>query len=438
MPAGDPQKAAEAVAPEAFDLAEALGDNSRASAACMLGIWGLIRYGAAAMLGTPEWRMWAERADRFAAPESPERASADVALSWVRLSDEEWAECRVLAIRALELARRLDDPQALWFSAFSFLAVTANNLASVESGLRLAQEMLDWPREGAPVASLAWGLYYCAIVSLVGGKRDRAGALWNDVEELGERTGDSIPILLSLQGANLLLFLDGQLEENIQGAERFNEKAEELGSPVLGRLIGARGTWRPLLYLGRAEDALASTGQLTNVLDPASRGLCLAYLGRRAEAQETLDELVQRRNVEAEADEEPLVRLSPMLELAVSLADRDAVSTIAPRLAGLDKYAPEFWLSPFGRNLGGASALLGDYEGARGHYQAALEIMAKIHHRPEIALTHLGLAELLLDHYPDERAKAMEHLDLAIGELRDMKMQPSLEQALSRRKILTA
>ena len=76
--------------------------------------------------------------------------------------------------------------------------------------------------------------------------------------------------------------------------------------------------------------------------------------------------------------------------------------------------------------------MLGDHEGARAHYQAALEISAKVHHRPEIALTRLDLAELLLDHYPDERAEALGHLDFAIGELRDMKMQPALERALSR------
>jgi len=46
--------------------------------------------------------------------------------------------------------------------------------------------------------------------------------------------------------------------------------------------------------------------------------------------------------------------------------------------------------------------------------------------------------EQALDHYPDERAEALEHLDFAIGELRDMKIQPSLERALSRRDILKA
>jgi hypothetical protein len=39
------------------------------------------------------------------------------------------------------------------------------------------------------------------------------------------------------------------------------------------------------------------------------------------------------------------------------------------------------------------------------------------------------LAELLLDHYPEERDQALEHLDFAIKEFEAMKMQPSLEKA---------
>ena len=40
------------------------------------------------------------------------------------------------------------------------------------------------------------------------------------------------------------------------------------------------------------------------------------------------------------------------------------------------------------------------------------------------------IAELLLDHYPDEKPEALEHLDFAISEFREMKMQPSVERAL--------
>ena len=53
-------------------------------------------------------------------------------------------------------------------------------------------------------------------------------------------------------------------------------------------------------------------------------------------------------------------------------------------------------------------------------------------------LACLQLAELLLEHYPNERAEAPEHLDFTIKEFRDMKMQPSLERALRHKQILKA
>jgi len=48
------------------------------------------------------------------------------------------------------------------------------------------------------------------------------------------------------------------------------------------------------------------------------------------------------------------------------------------------------------------------------------------------------LAELLLGHYPEEKKEALEHLDFAIKEFRETKMQPSLERALRQKKILKA
>ena len=58
--------------------------------------------------------------------------------------------------------------------------------------------------------------------------------------------------------------------------------------------------------------------------------------------------------------------------------------------------------------------------------------------RPELALAHLQLAELLLERYPTQKKGALEHLDFAIKEFQDMKMQPSLERALRHKDILKA
>jgi uncharacterized protein (DUF924 family) len=75
---------------------------------------------------------------------------------------------------------------------------------------------------------------------------------------------------------------------------------------------------------------------------------------------------------------------------------------------------------------------------ARGYYQQAIEICEKVRFRPELALTRLELAELMLDYYPKERAEAIAHLNFAIDEFRVMKMQPSLERALRHKDVLKA
>ena len=90
------------------------------------------------------------------------------------------------------------------------------------------------------------------------------------------------------------------------------------------------------------------------------------------------------------------------------------------------------------RYLGAAAALLDEPDEARAYYQQALEVCARVRFRPEIALVRLDLAELLLDHYPEERGEALEHLDFAIAELREMKMQPFLERALGHKGLLKA
>ena len=88
------------------------------------------------------------------------------------------------------------------------------------------------------------------------------------------------------------------------------------------------------------------------------------------------------------------------------------------------------------RHLGAAAALLGRHEEALTHYDEALKVATEMSFRPEVALTRLQLAELLLEHYPEEKADAMEHLDFAIREFREMKMQPSLDRALKHCQVL--
>src|SRR5207249_4707241 len=119
---------------------------------------------------------------------------------------------------------------------------------------------------------------------------------------------------------------------------------------------------------------------------------------------------------------------------------REVTSLLANQLAAVSHLLgpPPQSLVGIARQRGGAAKLLGRLDQARGYYAQALELCEKVRFRPEIALIRLELAELLLEHYPDERDAPIEHLDFAIGELREMKMQPSLERALRHRGLLKA
>jgi DNA-binding CsgD family transcriptional regulator len=139
-------------------------------------------------------------------------------------------------------------------------------------------------------------------------------------------------------------------------------------------------------------------------------------------------------------DEAPFGPLALLLQAAVALEDQAAAQALSALLACVARLSGDTTvITCIGRHLGDAAALAGDGAAARAYYARALESAGKIRFRPELALTHLHLAELLLKE-PDgtARLEALEHLDVAIPELAQMKMQPGLERALAVRESLAA
>ena len=124
----------------------------------------------------------------------------------------------------------------------------------------------------------------------------------------------------------------------------------------------------------------------------------------------------------------PIRDLQQLLESAVLLRDAGICAMLVELLGPLPPLAWVANASPT-RVIGDALALLGRAADARAKYEAALNICQPGGFRPEIALTRLSLAELLLKHYPAERLTANEHIDFAIAEFEAMGMQPSLDRA---------
>jgi tetratricopeptide (TPR) repeat protein len=234
------------------------------------------------------------------------------------------------------------------------------------------------------------------------------------------------------------------LEEAVAIRRRMLARGEELGilewaTQWTSWILPAR------VHLGDAGRALESNLESARNF-PSSVGVdtmimfCLAHLGRYGEVADMLERMLIARPGIASAQDETQVMYDVIyLEVAVLAGHRQAAELVLHRLAGTSRLTNGVWLTTCaGRHLGAAAVLLGRPDEGRTYYQKAIKDCTQMKFRPELALTRLQLAELLLEHYPDEKKEALEHLDFAIKEFQDMKMQPSLERALRHKDILKA
>jgi DNA-binding CsgD family transcriptional regulator len=425
--AGEPRRIVDEVAPEALSLAEDLDDSIRASRACVLALRGIGNSeGVTTALATSEGAQWAERADRYAQPNTLERAVADSFLGMVGLYAGRPGEGISYVRNALDLARNLDDNAIFWqaASAWLFLATAPQN---GEERLRLAEELAARPRAGLRTQTVCGGLTWIGTTFLVWGQRGRAEEVWREMDELAQRTGQAMPLLSSMTGYAILATLDGRLEDAVAKGQSISNLGEELGISGAAAQLSSFASVMPLLYLGKGDDAL----QQSQI--PPTMALCLAHLGRHEDVMALLEELVLARpGIGSDEDETRTERDISLLEAAVLVGHREAAELLLRRFAGTAmRTSGYFVITCIARHQGAAAALLDRPDEARSYYQTALEVCREMPFRPEEALTHLQLAELLLDHYPDERAEALQHLDTALAEFRDMKMQPSLERAVA-------
>jgi len=431
--AGAPRRAADEVAPEALRAAEAAADGVRASKVCQLALEGLFRFGTYGMAATPEYRFWAEQADHHAAPGTAERVRADIAQAVVARQVGRPRKAWFLASQALALARELNEPDAL-FAAAEFLFAHEWSPRNTETVHNLAAELARWPRSGIRPRLVAAILGPGGMKLLDQGDRARVEAMWRDAADLAARTGDAFLGLVQLIVNPLLDTVDGRFNAAVETGRQLITRSDELGMSRLGRVFAGHGSTRPLIHLGREEDALALP-----LISPWSRIVCLAHLGRKTEAQEELRTFLERFKATVEAGELSIDIALWVLETAILVEDRDATAVLADHLRPIASLPTVgFALTCVARHLGAAAVLLGDHAAARSYYEQALAVCATIRFRPEIALTRLQLAELLLAHNPSERAIALAHLDFAISELREMGMQPALERALTLKDRLDA
>ena len=299
---------------------------------------------------------------------------------------------------------------------------------------RIAGDVVARSRDGVSTRDLSICLFAGGSVVLESGHRLEAEAAWRDLASLAERSADATVAIRALEVPAFLGFLDGRLEEalSLQDSAAARAREQGLAEGPLGGFFSVIVRLRLLLYLGLPVDLNFNNPGRVGL---AFRALTLAFQGHVDEAVAT------RRNfagIESSEDETGSLILLSLLEMSVLAGDKDTAAGLTSRLAPYAAALNTNAATSFGRPLGDAAKLLGLPDEARGFYGQAIEVCEKVRFRPELALTRLGLAELLLDHYPDEHDAAIEHLDFAIAEFQDMKMQPALERALGRRGLLKA
>jgi class 3 adenylate cyclase/tetratricopeptide (TPR) repeat protein len=429
-------------APEAFSLAETVGDGSRASRACQVALSTILSEQSIYGYATPQAAEWAERANRYAKPDTKERAVADVALGFTQFTLGQKREGFKLLTQAFDLAWKLGDLNTVWLAGGSLLHYRTAPQHAQENVL-LAEVLMKGSRVGVSPVMAGQVLELAGHAFLTLGMRQRAEEAWDEFRAIAKRIGVFTVWLGSTSMDTLLLLMDGRLEEVMDRVQLIRTRGEETGVPLLANNQAGLFGFRARFCLGRPLEALelalrdASRGDDILVLKPV-HCLVLALLGRKEEASEILERLVVNRPGLGTAEDETFNYVDSLfLEAAVLTGHRQAAELILNRFTGTGICTSGIYNTTcIPRHMAGAAALLGRFVEARKHFQEALKICTGMNLRPELALTRLQLAELLFEHYPRERGEALEHLDFAIAEFEEMKMQPSLERALRQKERL--
>jgi len=308
-----------------------------------------------------------------------------------------------------------------------------------EEVLRVADEA--WAAIRRPeidVRSFIWGSNAAFMGYLACGRREQLKQVVLAVKNQAEHTHQVHLQLWSKAleiGINLL---DGRVEDAVLMSQQLEDSGKENRLEEFTKVLLLAAGIRPHIYLGNTTDYLEGL-----LKDPSLNHLSpffLAHLDRHHEAAEWLERMLRSRQQITTFDDEASVAEDILYLESATIVGHSKTADLMLRRFSTNTLATTggFYTTAIARHLGGAAALLGRYDEARKYYQEAIRVCTEMRFRPEMALTRLQLTELLLEHYPNEKKEAVEHLDFCIKEFREMKMQPSLERALRHKEILKA
>jgi tetratricopeptide (TPR) repeat protein len=440
MWAGEPRHTLELEAPAALSLAEAIGDKKRASRACVLAFYSLQYFTGGTGFASREGAQWLGIGEHYAEPSTLGRAWEDFGKGVRNCMRGNNNEGVPLLRQAAEQARNLGDKRLL-AAADAFITIFGLTLWSAREALQLAEELAK-----IRLTTMESPPFYAFTAFLACGQRGRAEDMAHITRELASRWAQFNAVAWATSVDACIALLDGKLDQIVEAYEHLIDLTHDTergqSTLVTAMIYGLRA----ILYLGDTDeyrDRLLWKVIPEQMNTPVFRyiPLYLAYHGRTDEVNERLERMLVARPDITSVDDLTHAWLDiAYLESAVLVKHRKAAELLLKRFTDntLATTGTNLGTTCIARHLGAACALLNRPDEARQHYQEAIRVCTEMRFRPELALTRLQLAELLLEHYPAEKKEALEHLNFAIKEFREMKMQPSLERALRHKEILKA
>jgi serine/threonine protein kinase/class 3 adenylate cyclase len=430
LSAGESERVLADIAPRAFELAQSLGGGTRAAGIAETATWALIYQHGSLAFVQPDYRTWCDRMDQNAAPGSRERVVADDFSSWIYWFAKDQERCWQLRKDALDLARRLGDDETLALAVFTYVFDGAPQKWDQER-FQVAKDAHSIARVGLP-PNLTSQYFYALLNNLIsGGDRESYDQYRDELNRYAQRVDEPYVYLWQKFVECQHLQTIGELEKALTGAQELAAGTAARGIALFGQLMSG--------YVG--QPALESMGRFEEMDPPPSVWPTLPYgdainarqlagVGRRDEAQREVRRIMAEQRI-GDDDWAPDITLVCLLDAAVIAGDAESAALLYKRLSGAERWYARGAFSTVARPMGLAALLLGDHVAARDLLQTALEVGARVGNRPDEARTHAGLARVLFEHYPDERAAAAEHLGIATREAQAMKMKPLLDECLA-------
>jgi class 3 adenylate cyclase/pimeloyl-ACP methyl ester carboxylesterase len=426
---GQAKRVFEVVSPQAFEIALRLGGGERAAVAADFALVAMIYHHGSVAFAMPEYRSWGEKMDEHAPPDSRERVIADCQNSWIHWTAMEQAKCWQLRRRALDLARKIKDPEALALAMFCFIVV-GGPMDWEEERLKVAQELQDLPRASIRPALLGQLLYSLAEIFVNNGDREAADRIWKELDEYAKRVGDPFVHAWQVICEGYRLGMRGEMEKVVALGRDLSDNAEALGIPTWGQLVGAWTRSSALADLGRFDELIAEHWSWASLpYGDAIIASNLAQAGKFDEARAIVRRVIQSRGFGQPDDFAEGQSLITLLLAAGLSGDSESATMLEKRLEGkAGWYGVKS--STAGRPMALAALLRGDAAKAREYLVTALQTAKTVQDRTEIAKVRFTMAQVLFAHFPDDRVEAAEHLNYAVQEFGAMKMQRYLEEAM--------